>query len=59
VVQSDNATEAYGHRVRGGDGEPDELGARLDPRTVLGWPRRCELAHTFLREYIYKVLELA
>jgi hypothetical protein len=26
---------------------------------MLGWPKRCKLAHAFLWEYSYKGLELA
>ena len=28
-------------------------------RKVLGWPKRCKLAHVFMWEYIYKRLKLA
>ena len=28
-------------------------------RKVLGWPKRCQLAHAFLWEYSYKRLQLA
>jgi hypothetical protein len=31
----------------------------LAARNVLGWPKRCKLAHAFLWEYIYKGLECA
>jgi hypothetical protein len=31
----------------------------LYARKVLGWPKRCQLAHVFLWEYSYKRLELA
>jgi hypothetical protein len=33
--------------------------ARAQARKVLGWPRRCKLAHAFLWEYSYKRLKLA
>ena len=44
-----------GHNtIRGVKGQREGRNAR----NGLGWPRRCELAHAFLWEYIYKGLEL-
>ena len=34
-------------------------GLRRAARKVLGWPRRCKLAHEFLWEYSCKMLKLA
>ena len=35
------------------------VGVPLRARTVLGWPKRCKLAHAFLWKYSYKKLKLA
>ena len=40
-------------------GERDGQAAGLRARKVLGWPRRCELAHAFRWECSYKRLKLA
>ena len=36
-----------------------DCGGRLAVSKVLSWPKRCKLAHAFLREYSYKRLKLA
>jgi hypothetical protein len=35
-----------------------EASGRLHARKVLGWPKRCKLAHAFLWEHSYKRLKL-
>ena len=36
-----------------------DLGALIASTVVIGWPKRCKLAHAFLQEYSDKRLKLA